>query len=115
MGQIEELYDRGVAFKVEGNYEEAQAAFKSILELDFNHAEAHHQLGLVYGFIGMFDESIEELTTAVRLNGTDLRARNDLALTYCMLGMSEQAKAEFEAVLSADPDNEVAKKNMVYF
>jgi hypothetical protein len=32
-----------------------------------------------------------------------------------MLGMTEQAKAEFEYVLTVDPDNEVAKKNIVYF
>ena len=70
---------------------------------------------MVYGFIGLFEESIEELTTAVRLNDADLNARTDLALTYSMLGMSDQAKAEFEVVLSADPENEVAKKNLVYF
>jgi len=63
----------------------------------------------------MFDESLQELLSAVQLDPSNLPARNDLALTYAMLGMSEEAKAEFEAVLMADPENDVARRNIIYF
>jgi len=115
MGQIGEHYDRGIAFKAEGRYDEAIAEFKAILELDPSHSEAYRQLGLVYGFVGMFDESLESLTKAVELDSGNIGARNDLALTYAMLGMCDEAKAEFQAVLAVDPANDVARKNLVYF
>lgn len=115
MGEIEERIERGIDLKIDGRYEEAIEEFKAVLAMDADNAEAHRQLGLVYGFMGLFDESLEELTLAVSLANGDINARNDLALTYCMLGMCDEAKAEFQAVLSVDPQNEVALKNMVYF
>lgn len=115
MSPVEEHYDRGVSLKNQGNYEDAVAEFRVILGIDPTNAEAHRQLGLVYGFLGLFDESIVELQTAVELSNGDVDARNDLALTYAMLGMVEEAKTHFSAVLLADPENAVAKKNMTYF
>jgi Tfp pilus assembly protein PilF len=112
---LEERLQRGVAFKVEGNYEEAEREFKAVLGEDPNHPVAHRELGLVYYFTGMFDESVEELKVAVLLDPSDLKARNDLALTYTTLGMMDEARTEFEAVLGIDPTNSVALRNMQYF
>ena len=115
MSPVEEQYDRGVEYKVAGQYEEAIAEFQAVLSADPEHAPAHRQLGLVYGFLGLFDESIQELLASVELNGHDLEARNDLALTYAMIGMTDEAKSQFEIVLAADPENAIAKRNMTYF
>jgi Tfp pilus assembly protein PilF len=112
---LEERLQRCIAFKVDGNYEEAERELKRVLGEDPNHPVAHRELGLVYCFTGMFDESVEELKSAVALDPSDLKARNDLALTYTMLGMMEEARAEFETVLSVDPTNSVALRNMQYF
>jgi Tfp pilus assembly protein PilF len=112
---LEERLQRGVAFKVDGNYEEAERELKAVLREDPNHPVAHRELGLVYCFTGMFDESVEELKRAVDLDPSDLKARNDLALTYTMIGMMDEARAEFELVLSVDPTNSVALRNMQYF
>ena len=98
---LEERLQQGVAFKVDGNYEEAERELKVVLGEDPNHPVAHRELGLVYCFTGMFDESIEELKHAVALDPSDLKARNDLALTYTMLGMVDEARTEFESVLGA--------------
>jgi tetratricopeptide (TPR) repeat protein len=53
--------ERGIAFKVDGRYEEAIAEFCQMIAEDPNSSDAHYQLGLVYGFTGLFDESMEEL------------------------------------------------------
>jgi Tfp pilus assembly protein PilF len=112
---LEERLQRGVALKVEGNYEEAERELKAVLGEDPNHPAAHRELGLVYCFTGMFDESIEELKQAVALDSSDLKTRNDLALTFTMLGMMDEARTEFEAVLSMDPANSDALRHMQYF
>ncbi len=107
--------DRGIAFKVEGRYEEAVTEIREFLEQDPNSADGHHQLGLVYGFIGLFDESIEELQKAVLLTPTRVDPRVDLALTFSMLGEYDKAKSEFEEVLRRDPANKRALDSLQFF
>jgi Flp pilus assembly protein TadD len=114
-GSPAERLRRGIAFKIEGNYDAAVEELKAVLEMDPECASAHREMGLVLGFTGFFDESIDELRKSVQLDPTLLDARNDLALTYAMLGMVDEAKSEFQAVLELDPTNAVALKNMVYF
>lgn len=106
--------ERGIAFKIEGRYEEAITEFKLLLSEDPNSSDGHHQLGLVYGFIGLFDESLEELKHAVTLAPTRVDMRNDLALTYSMLGMYDEAKQEFEEVLRRDPSNKRALESIAF-
>ena len=75
----EDRLRRGIAFKVEGNYDAALAELKAVLEADPKSATAHRELGLVLGFTGFFDESLEELRVSVQLDPAELDARNDLA------------------------------------
>jgi tetratricopeptide (TPR) repeat protein len=113
--ELEERLQRGIAFKVEGNYEAALAEIQAVLEVDPNWAAARRQLGLVLGFTGMFDESLEELKKTKELDPSCLDARNDLGLTYAMLGMRDEAKQEFEEVLELDPGNATAQRQIVFF
>jgi Flp pilus assembly protein TadD len=112
---VEEHFQRGVSFKIDGKYDEAEHELKCVLAEEPAHAAAHRELGLVYGFTGLFEESVEELRQAVELDPSDLGARNDLALTYTMLGLMDEARVEFETVLEMDPTNAVALRNIVYF
>ncbi len=109
------IMTRGIAYKVEGKYDEAMADFQHILAQDSNSIEGHYQLGLVYGFIGMFDESIEELLRAMSLEESRLDIRYDLAMTYSMLGMYDEAKQSFEEVLQRDPEHKKAKEQIAFF
>jgi tetratricopeptide (TPR) repeat protein len=112
---LSERLERGIAFKIEGNYADAEREIKFVLEADPNCARAHRELGLVLNFTGFFEESLDELRKSVELDGTCLDTRNELALAYSMLGMMDEAKREFEAVLELDPTNATAQRNLVYF
>lgn len=112
---VSQHLERAITLKIEGDYDAAVAALKAILADEPDLSEAHHQLGLVYGFTGEFDESLAELERAVSLDGTDLTTRLDLAKTYAMLGMYDEARAGFEHILSEEPDNEVAKQQLSFF
>lgn len=107
--------ERGIAFKVDGRYEEAIAEFCQLIAEDPNSCDGHYQLGLVYGFTGMFDESLEELQRAVMLAPARIDTRTDLALTYSMLGMYDEAMTEFKEVLSRDPENKRALDSLKFF
>jgi tetratricopeptide (TPR) repeat protein len=115
MGDPNVLVQQATALKNEGRYDEAEQLLKQVLGINPRHAEAHHQLGLVYCFTGLFDESIQELETSVHLNPESVQARLDLALTYAMLGYEPEAKRELEEVLRRDPTNEMALRQIVYF
>ena len=107
--------ESGISLKNEGRYEEAIAEFRELLSEDPNSSDGHHQLGLVYGFVGMFDESLDELQRAVTLIPSRVDVRTDLALTYSMLGMYEEAKREFEEVLRREPTNKRALDSLAFF
>jgi Flp pilus assembly protein TadD len=107
--------ERAIAHKVEGDYEAAIAELRQALIEEPNSAEAHHQLGLVFGFVGEFDDSLSSLKRAVDLRQDNVPVLNDLAKTYAMLGMYEEARAGFEEVLRLDPGNETARQNMMFF
>jgi tetratricopeptide (TPR) repeat protein len=107
--------ERGIAFKIDGRYEEAASEFTQLLSEDPNSSDGHHQLGLVLGFEGDFDKSLEELQHAVLLAPSRIDIRTDLALTYSMLGMYDEAEAEFKEVLSRDPENKRALDSLKFF
>jgi tetratricopeptide (TPR) repeat protein len=112
---VKTTLDRAIALKVEGNYPDAIAELRAILRESPDCSEAHHQLGLVFGFTGEFEDSLAELKRAADLDPSSIPIQNDLALTYAMLGMYDEAKAGFEEVLRRDPANEVALKNITFF
>jgi tetratricopeptide (TPR) repeat protein len=107
--------ERGLSLKSEGRYDDAVTEFRALLTEDPNSCDGHHQLGLVYGFIGMFDESLDELQHAVTLNPGRVDVRTDLALTFSMLGMYDEAKREFEEVLRREPTNKRALDSLAFF
>ena len=111
---VDERLQSGIAYKIDGQYEDAERMFRAILDEHPDHAGARHQMGLVFNFTGMFDESIEELRRAVELDESLLNARVDLALVYMMLGMNEEALAELEIVLAKEPNHAGALRHIVY-
>ncbi len=106
--------ERGIAFKQEGRYDEAQSELNTLLEQDVNSSEGHHQLGLVLGFVGDFDQSIEELQRAVILSPARIDMRLDLAKTFTMLGMYDEAESEFNDILQREPENKAALENLKF-
>jgi Tfp pilus assembly protein PilF len=115
MGMVGNLHlERGIAYKIAGNYVAAMDELKQALNEEPENGEVHHQMGLVLCFIGEFDESIASLQKAAALDSSVV-ILNDLALTYAMLSMDEEAKACFEDVLRRDPENEIANKNIEFY
>jgi tetratricopeptide (TPR) repeat protein len=114
-----QLFQQGKVARVNGDYDQAVALFKRMLEEEPNCAEAHMELGLSYCFSGLFDESIQELELAAGLKPTDPEIRLHLAKTYTMLGMYPEGAAAFQAVIAlstaGDRFHEEACKQLSYF
>ena len=114
-GTPDERCDQAWELKNQGQYDDAMARFRSVLEEAPNHARAHLGLGLVYCFVGLFDKSIEEMKLAVECDPNSVEAHLNLAKTYAMLGMYDEAKVVFNRVLELQPGHPEAKKQLAYF
>jgi tetratricopeptide (TPR) repeat protein len=115
LSTIAELFDRAVAAKEAGRYDEAVSDLQACVDEDPDNPDAHWQIGLVQCFLGDFDASLAALEKAVKLNPNHVKARYDLGMTYMMLGYNDEARAQFEAVLALDPANDNAAKQLAYF
>jgi len=103
----------GVDHRINGRYDQAEALFKSVLADEPDNADAHHELGLVYSFV-VHDDCVPELEHAVRLRPDSVTFLISLAKTHTMFGDFDKAKPLFEKILSIDPFNEEANKNLEY-
>jgi tetratricopeptide (TPR) repeat protein len=112
--ELDEHYQRGLAHKNVGEYDQAIAEFTFVLERQPDHLEARIGLGLVFGFIGMFDESLAELKAAVEHQPDSAEALLYLGKTCCMLGLYDEARGHFERVLELQPGHPEAKKQLAY-
>jgi len=112
--ELEEHYQQGTAHKNVGEYDQALAEFRYVLERQPDHVNARVGLGLVYGFIGMFNESLEELRRALAMAPESIDVLLYLAKTCCMLGMYEEARLHFGRILELQPGHPEAKKQLSY-
>ena len=74
-----------------GWFEGAVALLQDVLAEEPDQAQAHHELGLVYGFTTRLEESLEELERAAALQPSSRAFRHDLGLTYAMVGEFDKA------------------------
>ena len=114
-GTLDERCEQAWELKNQGEYDDAMARFKALLEEAPSHARAHLGLGLVYCFVGLFDEAIDEMRCAVDCDPNSVEAHLNLAKTYAMLGRYDEAKAVFHRVLELHPDHPEAKKQLAFF
>ncbi len=113
-GSAAERFAKAMQHKMNGEYDQAEALFKSVLAEQPNNADVYHELGLTYSYRVFIDESIEALERAVRLMPTSTVFLNDLGKTHTMYGDYDKAKPVFERVLELDPFNEEAEKNLQF-
>lgn len=101
-----DLYRRGM-------YPEAAAEFQKALALNPSYADIRNHLGIAFNAQGLYPEAIEAFRAALALSPGYTEARANLALTLRAAGRPDEANAEFSRVLEADPDNALARDEVV--
>ncbi|MDX1932671.1 MAG: tetratricopeptide repeat protein [Capsulimonadales bacterium] len=110
-GSAAERFAKGVQHKLNGEYDEAERLFRSVIDEQPQNADAYHELGLVYGF-RVHDDTIVTLEKAVRLSPNNIAFIISLGKTYAMFGEDDKAKKAFQHVLTLDPFNDEAIKQL---
>jgi Tfp pilus assembly protein PilF len=95
-----------------GDFDDALARYRALLERDELNAQTHNNLGLLYQEKGLLAEAARELERAVLLGPRNAGTLSNYGVTLLMLGRTDEAVAEFQAALKIDPGNLDARVNL---
>jgi tetratricopeptide (TPR) repeat protein len=101
--KLAEHMARGEEYAKQGKAPEAIIEFKSVLQIDPNHAPAHHGLALAYLRNRQAREGYWEMRETVRLDPSNLEARLEFGQLAALAGENEEVMAQADAVIAADP------------
>jgi cytochrome c-type biogenesis protein CcmH/NrfG len=110
----QERFDKAMRHKVDGEYDEAEELFQSVLAEQPNNSSAWYELGITYSMRVKMDESMDALEKAVRLAPNSINVLVNYGKVLTMFGEYDRAKPLFVKVLELDPFNDEAQKNLEF-
>ena len=93
--------------------ERAEAPLNEALRQSPDHAAAWYQRGLYYMHFDNLDNALSDFEAAVRCDAHHLEARLQIAAHHHGLGQMEAAETAWKAVLSVDPEHQLAKTRLM--
>lgn len=111
--RFRESWERGMSALRKGNYPESEVAFRDVISLEPNNAQAYNLLGVVLGIQNRFDEAVESFKQSIRIKPglTDSRIR--LAELHQVKGELSEARTELERALLFIEDKEGAEAQSI--
>jgi len=106
------LFNKGVEHFRRGEYEQAEVAFKSVLEIDGENIDAILNLGLVLKIAGRPSEAMEMFKKALAINPSKPGANLAYASVLLSMGMFDAAKHHCEKEIQLQPNNVDAYYNL---
>lgn len=106
------LTQLGACFMALDRYERAEAPLNEAIRLNQNHAPAWHQRGLLYLEWKQMDAAYDDFQAAIRCDANHLDARLNVAATLHHQERHVEAAAAWRAVLSIEPDHQVARMRL---
>ncbi len=95
---------RGMAAHQAGDFEAALAAYRGVLELDPQHADALHLAGLLHAQHGRMDLAERLILAALDIKPEEPLFHNNLGNLHVECGRSEQALASYQRAHALAPD-----------
>jgi tetratricopeptide (TPR) repeat protein len=101
--------NRGVAYKLKGQYDRALQDYEQAIRLNPSNANAYNNRGIIYRIKGEYGRAIADYDEAIWLkNGDFPAAYYNRALAYADKGEYEQSLSDFDVVMWFDPRNALA-------
>jgi predicted TPR repeat methyltransferase len=88
---------------------EAEAAYRAAIRIDPDHADAHHNLGVLLNGLGRRREAALCFSKVITLRPRHPEARRLLALAHHTLGEVDKAVDVFDEWLREEPENPIAR------
>ena len=103
--KISELLEQGQIYEEQQQYAEAIIEYRTLLQLDPNHSEAHYRLANGYLRTQQLQEAIWEFGEAVRLDPTNANARLSLAALFLVFKEFVEVEEQARAIIELTPDD----------
>jgi serine/threonine protein kinase/Tfp pilus assembly protein PilF len=98
------IYNLGLFYIIEKDYDKAIAAFTRVLELDPSFGQAHNMLGYVYSDMEDFPKAVEHFKKYIALNPGEANPVDSLAEAYFWMGELDDASATYKKALEIKTD-----------
>lgn len=95
-GSVESLYNLGLWLQQQDRLEEAERMYRSVIERDPSHAEAHNNLGNVRFALGQPADALAAYGRAIELTPQHAEAQWNLGLVHLSLGQFDEGWRGYE-------------------
>jgi len=112
MNTVSEALDIAVRYHQAGNLQQAEQLYHQILQVEPQHVNALHLLGVIAHHVGRSDRAVDYISQAVRLAPNFAEAYNNLGIALAALGKLEAAVASYQQALRLKPDYAEALNNL---
>jgi len=110
-GELEALFDQGLALHQAGRIDEARRLYEAALGTWPEHFAALHMLGVSFIQTGQLDRAVELIGHAIRLRPDVADAHGNLANALNSLGRHEEAIESCDRAIALNPDHAEAHGN----
>src|SRR6266480_3887919 len=100
--------NRGVGYKLKGDYDRALEDYEQAILLNPNFANAYNNRGVIYGIKGDYDRAIREYGEAISLDKKFSAAFHNRAIAHLEKGNLDRALGDFATVLRFNAKNALA-------
>jgi tetratricopeptide (TPR) repeat protein len=101
--------NRGVAYRLKGEYDLALQDYEQAIRLNPDNANAYNNLGVIYRIKGEYDRAIAAYDEAIWLKNSDFPAAfYNRALAYADKSEYDRALADFDVVMRFNAKNALA-------
>ncbi|MCH7551375.1 MAG: tetratricopeptide repeat protein, partial [Proteobacteria bacterium] len=112
VSDLQALLQEGLRAHQAGQLTDAEAAYRRVLGLDADHADANHLLGVIAHQVGDHRAAVELIGTAIRHNPTDAAYHCNLGNALHELGRLDEAAASQRQAIALKDDYAKAHNNL---
>lgn len=110
--KLKDSFDQGIQALKAGKLDEAESAFRAVLEKGGRLAQVHHNLGIVHQRRGQHERAIAEFRAAMDLDPTHAAPRILLGASLLALGRVAEATAALEPAVELAPREPLARRQL---
>ena len=92
--------------------QEAGTVYRQVLDIDPDHADANHLLGVLFSQVGSHAQAVELISRAIAMAPDQATYHSNLGTALQELGRLEEAAASQRRALAINPDSHAAHNNL---